>query len=59
MQETTASDSSSPTSIGGEHSDEPDFLVRLDIPERNVTVVLAIKGYEDNLTLAKHTAAST
>jgi len=39
---------------GVDHSYEPDFLVRLT---NGVTVVLEIKGYEDDQTKAKHTAA--
>lgn len=37
-----------------DHSYEPDFLVRL---ANGVTVVLEIKGFEDDQTKAKHTAA--
>jgi type III restriction enzyme len=40
---------------GVDHSYEPDFLVRL---RNGVTVVLEIKGYEDDQTKAKHTAAA-
>ena len=40
--------------MGIDHSYEPDFLVRLS---NGVTVVLEIKGYEDDQTKAKHTAA--
>lgn len=39
---------------GGSHSYEPDFLVRL---ADGRTVILEIKGYEPNETLAKHAAA--
>ncbi len=39
---------------GLEHGYEPDFLVRL---ANDVTLVLEIKGYEDNQTRAKHDAA--
>jgi type III restriction enzyme len=41
--------------MGINHSYEPDFLVRLS---NGVTVVLEIKGYEDDQTKAKHTAAN-
>ena len=37
-----------------DHSYEPDFLVRL---ANDVTVVLEIKGFEDDQDKAKHTAA--
>lgn len=37
-----------------DHSYEPDFLVRL---AGDVTVVLEVKGFEDNQTKAKHDAA--
>jgi type III restriction enzyme len=40
--------------MGIDHAYEPDFLVRL---RNGVTVVLEIKGYEDDQTKAKHTAA--
>ncbi len=40
--------------MGIDHAYEPDFLVRL---RSGVTVVLEIKGYEDDLTKAKHNAA--
>jgi len=36
------------------HSYEPDFLVRLT---NGVTVIVEIKGYEDEEARAKHTAA--
>ena len=39
---------------GIDHAYEPDFLVRLI---NNLTVVLEIKGYEDDQTRAKHNAA--
>jgi type III restriction enzyme len=39
---------------GVDHSYEPDFLVRL---QNDATVVLEIKGYEDDQTKAKHNAA--
>ena len=39
---------------GVDHSYEPDFLVRL---KNDTTLVLEIKGYEDDLTKAKHNAA--
>ncbi|MGE3540186.1 MAG: restriction endonuclease [Candidatus Tectimicrobiota bacterium] len=40
-----------------EHSYEPDFLVRLEVPTQDVTVILEIKGYEDDQTQQKHQAA--
>lgn len=40
--------------MGIDHAYEPDFLVRL---RTSVTVVLEIKGFEDDQTKAKHTAA--
>jgi len=40
---------------GIDHSYEPDFLVRLS---NGLTVVLEIKGYEDDQTQAKHNAAN-
>ena len=40
--------------MGIDHAYEPDFLVRLS---NGVTVVLEIKGFEDDQTKAKHTAA--
>jgi type III restriction enzyme len=39
-----------------EHSYEPDFLVRLKVPNREVTVLLEVKGYEDDQTQQKHQA---
>jgi len=39
---------------GVDHAYEPDFLVRL---QNNLTVVLEIKGFEDDQTKAKHNAA--
>ncbi|MGD0389423.1 MAG: hypothetical protein ABSC42_10765 [Tepidisphaeraceae bacterium] len=39
---------------GVDHAYEPDFLVRL---VNNLTVVLEVKGYEDDQTKAKHNAA--
>jgi type III restriction enzyme len=41
--------------MGIDHAYEPDFLVRLN---NGVTVVLEIKGFEDDQTKAKHTAAN-
>jgi type III restriction enzyme len=38
------------------HSYEPDFLVRLAL-DKQTTVVLEVKGYEDDQTKAKHNAA--
>src|SRR5439155_12804608 len=40
--------------MGIDHGYEPDFLVRL---QNGATVVLEIKGFEDDQTKAKHTAA--
>jgi type III restriction enzyme len=40
---------------GIDHAYEPDFLVRL---RNGVTVVLEIKGFEDDQTKAKHAAAN-
>lgn len=40
-----------------EHTYEPDFLVRLAVPNHDVTVLLEIKGYEEDQTLQKHLAA--
>ena len=41
--------------MGIDHGYEPDFLVRLS---NGVTLVLEIKGFEDDQTKAKHTAAN-
>ncbi|HXM43392.1 MAG TPA: hypothetical protein VN924_19305 [Bryobacteraceae bacterium] len=41
--------------MGIDHAYEPDFLVRLG---NGVTVVLEVKGFEDDQTKAKHTAAN-
>jgi type III restriction enzyme len=41
--------------MGIDHAYEPDFLVRLS---NGVTVVLEIKGFEDDQTKAKHTTAN-
>jgi type III restriction enzyme len=41
--------------MGNSHAYEPDFLVRLG---NGVTVVLEIKGFEDDQTKAKHNAAN-
>jgi type III restriction enzyme len=43
--------------MGVDHSYEPDFLVRLDAPDTELTLVLEVKGFEDDRTKAKHTAA--
>ncbi len=43
--------------LGVDHSYEPDFLVRLDVPDTELTLVLEIKGFEDDRTKAKHNAA--
>lgn len=40
--------------MGIDHAYEPDFLVRL---QNGSTVLLEIKGFEDDQTKAKHTAA--
>jgi type III restriction enzyme len=40
--------------LGVDHSYEPDFLVKLS---NDLTVLLEIKGYEDDQTKAKHNAA--
>lgn len=40
--------------LGVAHSYEPDFIIRL---RSGITLVLEIKGYEDNQTRAKHEAA--
>ena len=39
-----------------EHSYEPDFLVRLNVPGKEVTVILEVKGYADDRTQQKHQA---
>jgi len=39
-----------------EHSYEPDFLVRLNVPGKEVTVILEVKGYADDRTQQKHEA---
>ena len=41
--------------MGIDHAYEPDFLVRLS---NGVTVVMEIKGFEDDQTKAKHTEAN-
>lgn len=44
--------------MGVDHTYEPDFLVRLNVPgAQEVTLILEIKGYEDDQTKAKHMAA--
>lgn len=43
--------------MGVAHNYEPDFLVRLEVPEIDFTLVLEVKGFEDNQTKAKHGAA--
>jgi type III restriction enzyme len=40
--------------MGIDHAYEPDFLVRLT---NNVTLLVEVKGYEDDVTRAKHNAA--
>ena len=42
--------------IGVDHSYEPDFLIRLNVPNGEVTLILEIKGFEDDQTKAKHQA---
>jgi type III restriction enzyme len=39
-----------------EHSYEPDFLVRLNVPGKEVRVILEVKGYADDRTQQKHQA---
>ena len=45
--------------LGVDHGYEPDFLVRMVVPEGepDFTLVLEIKGFEDNQTTAKHDGA--
>jgi type III restriction enzyme len=45
--------------LGVDHGYEPDFLVRLATPdgEPDLTLVLEVKGFEDNQTTAKHEGA--
>ena len=43
--------------VGVDHSYEPDFLVRLNVPGGDLTLILEIKGFEDDQTKAKHQAA--
>ena len=43
--------------MGVAHNYEPDFLVRFDISGLDLTLVLEVKGYEDDQTKAKHGAA--
>ena len=44
--------------MGIDHRYEPDFLVRLNLPKPGeMTLLLEVKGYEDDQTQAKHTAA--
>lgn len=45
--------------LGVDHGYEPDFLVRMVVPdgEPDFTVVLEVKGFEDNQTTAKHDGA--
>ncbi len=43
--------------MGVAHNYEPDFLVRLDAPGTDLTLVLEVKGCEDDQTKAKHGAA--
>ncbi len=45
--------------LGVDHGYEPDFLVRMAMPEGepDLTLVLEVKGFEDNQTTAKHEGA--
>ena len=44
--------------LGVDHGYEPDYLVRLVTPSQgDVTLLLEVKGYEDNQTLTKHAGA--
>jgi type III restriction enzyme len=43
--------------MGVAHNYEPDFLVRLNLPGTDLTLVLEVKGHEDDQTKAKHGAA--
>lgn len=43
--------------IGVDHSYEPDFILRLNAPYDDFTLLLEIKGFEDDQTKAKHQAA--
>jgi type III restriction enzyme len=45
--------------LGVDHGYEPDFLVRMAMPdgEPDLTLVLEVKGFEDNQTTAKHEGA--
>ena len=45
--------------LGVDHGYEPDFLVRMSMPdgEPDLTLVLEVKGFEDNQTTAKHEGA--
>ena len=43
--------------MGVAHNYEPDFLVRLDVPGTDLTLMLEVKGFEDDQTKAKHGAA--
>jgi len=43
--------------MGVAHNYEPDFLVRLNVPGTDLTLVLEVKGHEDDQTKAKHGAA--
>ncbi len=42
---------------GHSHKYLPDFIVRLNTPSKEVTLVLEIKGQEEDRTMAKHQAA--
>lgn len=43
--------------LGVAHNYEPDFLVRLELAPLDLTLLLEVKGFEDNQTRAKHGAA--
>jgi type III restriction enzyme len=44
--------------MGVDHGYEPDFLVRLNVPAQvELTLILEVKGYEDDQTQARHNAA--
>ena len=52
-------DLSIPYELGVDHGDEPDFLVRMATAEGepDLTLLLEVKGLEDNQTTAKHDGA--
>ncbi len=43
--------------MGADGSYEPDFLVRMEVQEVDLTLVLEIKGFESDEDNAKHAAA--